>query len=80
MEYLRIRQYLLAATEELSDSERGRLFRGMLQYALDDEEPELSGNERILWPLVKSDIDEQKKESKNVFDSLWGYETDIPEL
>lgn len=39
--------------EGLSDEELGRLVRGLLRYAGTNEEPELPGNEKILWPVLK---------------------------
>ena len=47
----------LEALEALSDAECGRLFKACLQYSKSGEAPELSGNERILFPSWKSQID-----------------------
>ena len=44
-------------TECLSDAERGRLLLAMVRYAKDGSEPNLSGNERFLWPVVRGQID-----------------------
>ena len=44
-------------TECLSDAERGRLLLAMVRYAKDGTEPNLSGNERFLWPVVRGQID-----------------------
>ena len=46
---------------ELGDAERGRLFTAMLQYAETGKEPQLKGNERILWGTAKKSIDSQLK-------------------
>ena len=45
-------------TERLSEEERGRLLLGMLRYAQHGEEPELPGNEGIIWPVFRAEIDE----------------------
>ena len=44
-------------TEQLDGDEQGRLLLGMLHYARTGEEPELSGNERFLWPVFRKEID-----------------------
>ena len=45
------------ALEELSDEECGRLLRGALIYSATGEAPELPGNERFTWPLLRYQID-----------------------
>lgn len=45
-------------TAALGDAEVGRLFRAMCEYALTGTEPELRGNERVLFPAAKMMIDE----------------------
>ena len=47
------------AMEELSDAERGRLFMAMLKYAESGAEPVFRGNEKVLWPVAKGNIDRQ---------------------
>ena len=61
MNTLKIKTTFAEATEALGDAEFRRLIRGMLKYASSGETPDLPGNERILWPTVKEDIDEQLK-------------------
>lgn len=61
MKDLKIKENLAKATEALSDVEFGRLIRGMLKYASSGEEPQLPGNERILWPAAKGEVDDQLK-------------------
>ena len=39
------------------EAERGRLLTAMLVYAVRGEEVRLPGNERYLWPTIKSQID-----------------------
>lgn len=46
-------------TEALSDTERGRLLLCMLRYAETGETPALSGNERVIWPVFKAEIDKE---------------------
>ena len=53
-----------------SDAERGRLFTAMLSYAQTGQEPVFDGNERFLWPTLKSQIDRdaaayQERREKN---------------
>lgn len=43
--------------ETLNDAEAGRLFRAMLEYADTGIEPKLCGNERVLWPTARLNID-----------------------
>ena len=52
-------------TAALGDAEVGRLFRAMCEYALDGTEPELRGNERVLFPAAKMMIDENRIEISN---------------
>ena len=46
--------------EPLDDSDRGRLLTAMLAYALHDEAPVLTGNERFVWPVFRQMIDQSK--------------------
>lgn len=45
---------------ELSDSEFGRLIRGLLQYSITGVEPKFNGNEKHYWRRVKRVEDEHK--------------------
>lgn len=47
--------------EQLSDAECGRLFRACLIYSKTGEAPNLCGNERFVWPGIKSQIDRDKE-------------------
>lgn len=55
--------------ETLSDAEVGRLVRAMLDYEIDGAAPEFSGSERILWPVMRRNLDIDhgflEKQSKN---------------
>ena len=59
MKYLKVWTDLAKAIEPLGDAEKGRLFTAMLEYANRGAEPEFRGNERFIWPTVKSEIDRQ---------------------
>ena len=41
----------------LNDEERGRLLTAILQYGATGEEPEMAGNERMVFPAIRSQID-----------------------
>ena len=47
----------LESVAPFSEAERGRLLTAMLVYAVRGEEVRLPGNERYLWPTIKSQID-----------------------
>ena len=57
MEYLKIWTSFREVISPLNDAEKGRLFDAMLNYAADEEEPDLKGNERFIWPAAKQAID-----------------------
>ena len=44
-------------TAALTEEERGRLLLGMLRYAETGAEPVLTGNEAILWPVFRKEVD-----------------------
>lgn len=50
----------LDAMEALGDAERGRLMTAMLTYSSQGAVGELSGNERYIWPMIRSQIDRDK--------------------
>lgn len=56
MKYFRIPVSFAGDVASLSDKERGRLFKAMLQYAETGIEPELRGNERFLWETAKANM------------------------
>lgn len=47
----------LDAMEALGDAERGRLVTAMINHSQRREIGELSGNERYIWPMIRSQID-----------------------
>ena len=40
-----------------SDEERGRLLSAMMAYSFRGEEPEFTGAERFVWPMIRKHID-----------------------
>ena len=56
-EYICLYHSYLDAIQALDDAERGRLLTAMLNYALTGDAGHLSGNERFVFPLIKSQID-----------------------
>lgn len=46
--------------EPYSDDERGRILTAMLTYSMTGEAPELTGNERFIWPAIRAKIDQSK--------------------
>ena len=48
----------------LSAAEVGRLTMAMIDYKSSGEEPELSGNERFVWPAIQRDIDEAQRSAE----------------
>lgn len=57
MEYVAAYYSYLDFMAELSDAECGRLFKACLTYGKFGTAPELRGNERFVWPAIKSQID-----------------------
>ena len=56
VKYLKIFVEFEEYIQVLDDGEKGRLFAAMLAYARDGQEPELSGNERFLWPVARQQL------------------------
>ncbi|MBD5149749.1 MAG: hypothetical protein HDT18_05135 [Oscillibacter sp.] len=55
--YIKIFVDSLDAIEPLDDGERGRLFTALLRYARTGEVTGLQGNERILFPMLRAQLD-----------------------
>ena len=55
--YIKVFVDYLDAIEPLGDAERGRLFTSLLTYAKSGEVPQLNGNERFLFPMMRAQID-----------------------
>ena len=69
LSYIEIPTYYLDATETLSDSEKGRLFTALLSYAKTGEVPQLEGNERYVFPVMRNDVDNQIFDANDVHQS-----------
>jgi hypothetical protein len=59
--YIKVFIDLLDAMEPFGDAERGRLFTAMLEYARTGEVPQLGGNERYLFPMIKAQLDRDRE-------------------
>lgn len=57
MVYVKLFVDYLDAIEPLGDAERGRLFTALLEYARTGEVPQLGGNERFIFPMMKAQLD-----------------------
>lgn len=57
MTYIKLFVDYLEALEPLGDAEKGRLFTALLEYARTGEAPQLCGNERFLFPMMRAQID-----------------------
>lgn len=66
MEYLKIWTSFREVIDPLNDSERGRLFTAMLEYAELGTVPDFKGNERFIWPSAKQAIDRARAESERL--------------
>lgn len=51
----------LDAIQALGDAERGRLLTAMLEYSITGAAPQLGGNERFIFPMVKAQIDRDRE-------------------
>lgn len=60
MEYVALYHSYLKSAALLNDAERGRLFTSLLEYSMTGAEPELRGNEKFVWPMMKEQIDRDK--------------------
>lgn len=59
-DYICLYHSYLDAIQALGDAERGRLLTAMLEYSITGEAPQLNGNERFIFPLIKSQIDRDR--------------------
>lgn len=64
LEYVAAYYSYLDLMEELSDAECGRLFKACLTYGKTGATPELRGNERFVWPGIRSQIDRDAEKYK----------------
>lgn len=52
--------------EPLNDAERGRLFTALLEYSETGIAPELRGNERFIFPMMRAQIDRDNNKYREV--------------
>lgn len=57
MKYIKVYTDFARAMECLTYEEKGRLFEAMLLYGDNGQEPAFDGALRIVWPMVRNDID-----------------------
>ena len=57
IEYFNAYHSYLKSIEPLNDAERGRLFTALLEYSSTGVTPDLRGNERLIFPTMKEQID-----------------------
>lgn len=60
-EYFAAYHSLMQSLTPFGDAECGRLFRAALKYSATGEEEEFRGNERFIWPTIKTMIDRDKE-------------------
>lgn len=61
LSFLKVRADFDEITEALTDEEKSRLLLAMVRYAQTGADPQLSGSERILWPVFRADIDRERE-------------------
>jgi hypothetical protein len=69
MTYIKLFIDYLDAIEPLGDAERGRLFTSLLIYARTGEAPQLGGNERFLFPMMRAQIDRDNSAMDSLSDA-----------
>ena len=69
MTYIKLFIDYLDAIEPLGDAERGRLFTSLLVYARTGEAPQLGGNERFLFPMMRAQIDRDNSAMDSLSDA-----------
>ena len=60
MEYVCAYHSYLKAIEPLNMEERGKLFTSLLEYSATGDEPQITGNERFIYPMMRDQIDRDK--------------------
>lgn len=68
------------AIEELNDAERGRLFMAMLEYARSGAAPVFRGAEKVLWPVAKGNIDNQRRAYEHVCGRMFPFDVSCSDL
>lgn len=69
MTYLKLFLDWLDAMEPLGDAERGRLLTALMKYARTGEAPQLDGNERFLFPMMRLQVDRDKEAEERISES-----------
>ena len=64
--YVQVYYDFIHSLTPLSAAERGRLFTAMLEYAGQGVAPDLRGNERFVWPQLKSQIDRDNERYEEI--------------
>lgn len=64
--YIKLFVDYLDAIEPLGDAERGRLFTSLLEYAKTGVAPQLNGNERFLFPMMRAGLDRDMAEMDDI--------------
>lgn len=65
-DYICLYHSYLDAIQALGDAERGRLFTAMLEYSMTGEAPQLNGNERFIFPMMKAQIDRDRSRYESI--------------
>lgn len=60
LEYFCAYHSYLKAMEPLNMEERGKLFTSLLEYSATGDEPQITGNERFIYPMMRDQIDRDK--------------------
>ena len=64
--YLKIFADMEETLSLYSDEERGRLLSAMMAYSFRGEEPEFTGAERFVWPMLRNHIDSCENRSEKM--------------
>lgn len=64
--YLKIFADMEETLSLYSDEERGRLLSAMMAYSFRGEEPEFTGAERFVWPMLRNHIDSCEERSEKM--------------
>jgi hypothetical protein len=64
-EYICLYFSYLDYIQPLTDEERGRLLTALLTYGATGDEPDMAGNERMVFPAIRSQIDRDTEKYKN---------------
>lgn len=68
MTYVCLYLSYLDSLSDISDVARGRLMLAMLQYAASGQTPRLTGDAKVLWPMIRSQIDRDMVNYRKICD------------